>query len=439
MSETNLSVKKGIKLGEAILIVVGIVIGSGVFFKPSTVLRDTGAPGLALLAWIVGAVITIAGALSIAEIGSAIPKTGGLMIYLKELYGEKWYFLLGWVQVMVYYPGIAAALAVIFASQATSLVNISPNGQKLLAVVFIIFLTTVNIISTKVATKFTVLFTIGKLVPIGAIIVFGMLMGNAHNFTPMVAETSSGSGFGAALLGVLFAFEGWITLTNMGNELERPAKDLPKAIFFGIVIITVIYLGVNIAILNTMSLPEILASKKVAADAAVILFGPFGAGLIAVGILVSITGCVSGFLMTGSRLPYTLAVDKLFPCRKFFSALTVKGGTPANALIFQSVLACIYAVTGSFDALSNLGVFVMWLFFILGIAGVFRLRKYHKELITENSYKVPLYPFVPLVGICGALYIVVSTLITSTNYALFGLAVTLAGFPVYMLLKKKNF
>lgn len=436
MAEVNVSAKKGIKLGEAVLLVIGIVIGSGVFFKPSKVLADVGgAPGLAILAWVVGAVITIAGALSIAEIGSAIPKTGGLMVYLKDLYGEKVYFLMGWVQVLIYYPGVAAALAVVFASQCTTLVDISPAGQKILAVVFIAFLTMVNMISTKFATKFTALFTIGKLIPIAVIVVFGLIMGHAHSFTPVVTADSTGAGFGAAILGVLFAFEGWVNLTNMGNELERPSKDLPKAILFGILIITVIYLGVNLAIFNTMSSAAVMNSKKAAADAAVILFGPVGASLIAVGILVSITGCVSGFLLTASRLPWAMAQDNLIPAKAFFGKL--KGDTPSNALVFEAVLAVIYAVSGSFDALTNLAVFVIWLFFLLGIAGVFILRTKHRELIKEDQYKVPLFPVVPILGICGAVYIVISTLITSTNFALFGIGVTVLGLPVYAWLKKR--
>lgn len=437
MSENNVTGKKVIKLGEATLLVIGIVIGSGVFFKPSKVLADVGgAPGLAILAWAVGAVITIAGALSIAEIGSAIPKTGGLMIYLKELYGEKFYFLMGWVQVLVYFPGIAAALSVVFASQCTTLADITPAGQKIVAVLFIVFLTAINLISTKAATKFTVIFTIGKLIPIAAIFIFGIMMGNAHGFVPMISDKSTGAGFGAAILGVLFSFEGWITLTNMGNELEKPSKNLPKAIIFGLSFITLIYLGVNIAIFNTISPLEVMASKKVAADAAVILFGPVGAKLIAVGILVSITGCVSGLLLTASRLPYAMAEDNLIPFKNFFGA-TSKSGTPVNALIFQAVLGIIYAVSGSFDALTNLAVFVIWLFFLLGIGGVFILRSKHKELIGDGQYKVPLYPVIPIIGILGAVYIVISTLITSTSYAFFGIGVTLLGLPVYAYLKRK--
>ena len=413
------------------------MIGSGVFFKPSAVFHNAGAPGLGILAWIVGGIITIAGALSIAEIGSAIPKTGGLVIYLKELYGEKYGFLLGWVQVLIYYPGISAALAVIFATQATSFMDISPSEQKLLAIVLLISLTIINLISTKFGTRFASVATLAKLIPICLIIVAGLAMGKVHAFTPMTSPTSTAVGFGAAVLGVLFAYEGWIAVTNMAEEMDNPVRNLPKAIIIGLGIITVAYLGVNLAVINTMPISAVVASKKVASDAAVILFGQTGASIIAVGILISIVGSLSPFIMAGARIPYAMAKDKLFPCEGFFSRLT-SNGTPANAMIFQTVLACIYAITGSFDALTNLAVFVIWLFFILGIAGVFILRKNHKELITEKSYKVPLYPLIPIVGIVGALYVVMSTLITGTAFALYGLGVTAVGLPVYLYLKKRN-
>lgn len=431
------SLKKEINLLEATLLVVGIVIGSGVFFKPSSVFNNAGAPGLGILAWVVGGVITVAGALSIAELGSAIPKTGGLIIYLKELYGEKYGFLFGWVQVLIYYPGLDAALAVIFATQCTSFIDITPTGQKVLAIALLVVLGIINLISTKVGTKFASIATVAKLIPIAVVIVAGFAMGKVHAFTPMTSATSTSAGFGAAILGVLFAYEGWIAVTNMGGELKNPVKDLPKAIVIGLSIITIAYLGVNLAVINTMPIAAVSASKKAVADASVILFGQTGAGLIAIGIIISIVGCLSPFIMTGARLPYVMAKDNLFVAEGFFKKLT-KNGTPANAMIFQLILACIYALTGSFDTLTNLVVFVNWMFIMLGIGGVFILRKKHKELITENTYKVPLYPIIPILGIVGALYVGVSTLITSTNYALYGLGVTIIGLPVYMLLKSKN-
>jgi len=440
MRESKIKVqglKKDINLVEAILLVVGIVIGSGVFFKPSSVFKATGAPGLGMLAWVVGGIISMCGALCIAELGSAIPKTGGLIIYLKELYGEKYGFLLGWVYILIYFPGINAALAVIFATQCTSFMYISPMNQKLLAVGLVIVTTAINLISTKVGAKFAGIATIGKLIPLGVIILAGLLMGKIHNFTPIAGPSSSGAGFGAAVLGVLFAYNGWVAVANMSEELKDPVRDLPKAIMIGLSIITIVYLGVNLAIINTIPVSAVIASQKPASDAAIVLFGQFGANLIAVGILISILGCLSSFIMAGARIPYAMSKDKLFFYEDVFSKLN-KNGTPSNAMILVSVLTCIYAYTGSFDTLSNLAVFTIWLFFILGIGGVFVLRTKHKELITENTYKVPLYPIIPILGVLGASYVVVSTLIANTSSALYGVIITLIGLPVYMILKRRN-
>lgn len=429
--------KKDINLIEAILLVVGIVIGSGVFFKPSSVFKATGAPGLGMLAWVVGGIISMCGALCIAELGSAIPKTGGLIIYLKELYGEKYGFLLGWVYILIYFPGINAALAVIFATQCTSFMYISPMNQKLLAVGLVIVTTAINLISTKVGAKFAGIATVGKLIPLGVIIVAGLLMGKIHDFTPITSPASTGAGFGAAVLGVLFAYNGWVAVANMSEELKDPVRDLPKAIMIGLSIITIVYLGVNLAIINTIPMSAVIASQKPASDAAIVLFGQFGANLIAVGILVSILGCLSSFIMAGARIPYAMSKDKLFFYEDVFSNLN-KNGTPSNAMILVSIITCIYAYTGSFDTLSNLAVFTIWLFFILGIGGVFVLRTKHKELITKDTYKVPLYPIIPILGVLGASYVVISTLIANTSSALYGVAITLVGLPVYMYFKKRN-
>ncbi len=434
---SSIELKKEINLFEATLLVVGVVIGSGVFFKPSAVFGNAGAPGLGIIAWIVGCIITIAGALSIAELGSAIPETGGLMVYLNKLYGEKVGFLFGWAQVLIYYPAMDAALAVVFATQCTSFMDITPTEQKMLAIGLIIVLSIINLVSTKFGTKFASVATLAKLIPIAVVIVAGLALGKVHAFTPMVSSASTGTGFGAAILGVLFAYEGWIAVTNMAGEIKNPVKNFPKAIVFGLIVITVAYIGVNLAVINTMPIEAVAASDKVVTDASVILFGQGGASLIAIGIIISIVGCLAPFIMTGARVPYAMAKDDLFVAKKFFSKLN-KNGTPANAIMFQSIIACIYALTGSFDTLTNLLVFVTWMFIMLGIAGVFILRKKHQELIKEDTYKVPFYPVIPILGIIGALYVGINTLITSTNFALYGLAVTLIGLPVYMVIKSKN-
>lgn len=433
--------RKTINVLEATLLVIGVVIGSGVFFKPATVLATLKAPGLSILVWVAGALITLCGALTMSEIGAAIPKTGGLYVYLKELFGRKWAFLFGWVQVLVYLPGLAAALAVILATQATSFVPMDAGQQRMFAIGTLLFLMVLNIASTVFSTKFSAVFTVAKLMPIAAIIFAGLSMGTAHTFSPMIpapqANVNIAAACGAALLGVLFAFEGWVPVANLSGELKNPEKDFPKALFFGVMAITVAYLGVNLAVFNTLPFEQIVASKKVASDTATVLFGPVGEKFIAAGILISISGCLSGFMLTSARIPYAMALDNLIPGKKFFSYVNERTNTPINAIFLQTALAILYTAF-SFDSLTDMVVFVIWLFIILGMWGVFVLRNKRADLIKPGQYKVPMYPIIPIIGIVGALYVVVNTLASGAMNAIFGVLVTLIGVPVYHWIESSN-
>lgn len=433
-----LALKKEIGLMEAITMVVGVVIGSGIFFKASSVFKNAGSPTLGILAWIVGGIITIASALTIAEIAAAIPKTGGIFIYLKELYSEKWAFLFGWVQAVIYVPGVAAALSIVFVTQATYFIALTAVQQKVLAIFMIFFITFINMLSTKLGSKVQFVSTIAKLIPIFVIIVFGLLKGEANSLaTASVASTSTGlAGFGAAILGTLWAYDGWVGVGNMAGELKNPKKDIPRSIIIGLTVIIAVYILINIAIVNIMPVSDVIASEKAASDAAVILFGNSGAALIAAGIMISIFGALNGYLMTGVRVPFAMAQDNLFPFAKFFGKISDKFGTPVNALLFEAVLAALYVLSGSFETLTNLAVFAVWIFFVMTVYGIFILRSKHKNI--ERPYKVPLYPIVPIIGIAGGIYILISTLITSTSYALFGLAITALGLPVYLLIKRRS-
>lgn len=428
--------KKEIGLLEAMTMVIGVVIGSGIFFKASTVFKNAGTPKLGVLAWVIGGIITMASALTVAEIAAAIPKTGGMFVYLKELYSEKWAFLFGWMQTLIYVPGVAAALSIVFVTQATYFIPMTGTQQKILAIFMLFFIMIINVLSTKLGSKVQFVATIAKLIPIFVIIIFGMLKGQAHSLSvPVAAGTSMGAaGFGAAILGTLWAYDGWIGVGNMAGELKNPKKDLPRSIILGLSITIVVYILINMAIVNVMPVSNVIDSQKPASDVAVILFGTSGAGLIAAGIMISIFGAMNGYLMTGVRVPFAMAQDNLFPFSKFFGKVSDKYVTPINAFVFEIVLACLYVLSGSFDTLTNLAVFVMWIFFVMTVGGIFILRKKHKDLV--RTYSVPLYPIVPLIGIAGGIYIIISTLITDTRYALFGIVVTLVGLPVYMAIKK---
>lgn len=430
--------KKEIGLLEAMTMVIGVVIGSGIFFKASTVFKNAGTPKLGVLAWVIGGIITMASALTVAEIAAAIPKTGGMFVYLKELYSEKWAFLFGWMQTLIYVPGVAAALSIVFVTQATYFIPMTGAQQKILAIFMLFFIMIINVLSTKLGSKVQFVATIAKLIPIFVIIIFGLLKGQAHSLSvPVPAGTSMGAaGFGAAILGTLWAYDGWIGVGNMAGELKNPKKDLPKSIILGLSITIVVYILINMAIVNVMPVSKVIASQKPASDVAVILFGNSGAGLIAAGIMISIFGAMNGYLMTGVRVPFAMAQDNLFPFPKFFGKVSDKYVTPINAFVFEIVLACFYVLSGSFDTLTNLAVFVMWIFFVMTVGGIFILRKKHKDV--ARTYSVPLYPIVPLIGIAGGIYIIISTLITDTRYALFGIVVTLVGLPVYMAIKKSS-
>ncbi|GFZ30679.1 amino acid permease [Clostridium zeae] len=433
------SLKKEIGLPEAITMVIGIVIGSGIFFKATTVFGNAGSSLLGICAWIAGGIITMASALTVAEIAAAIPKTGGVFAYLKELYGEQWAFLFGWVQTVIYVPGVVAALSIVFATQATYFIDLSKTGQKILGIFIILFIMTINVLSTKLGSKVQFIATLAKLIPIVVIIAFGLINGGEHNFINLnvVKGGSSGlAGFGAAILGTLWAYDGWISVGNMAGELKKPKRDLPRSIIIGLTIIIAVYILVNIALLKIMPLGDIIASNKPASDASVILFGSNGAALIAGGIMISIFGALNGYLMTGVRIPYAMAQEKLMPFSKFFGKVDERFSTPMNAFIFEVFLAILYVISGSFDTLTNLAVFVMWIFFVMTVAGIFILRTRYKDM--KREYSVPLYPIIPLIGIVGGVYIIISTMITDKYNALYGVCITLIGIPVYLYIKRKK-
>ena len=431
--EASLGLKKSLGVFEAVAMVIGMVIGSGIFFKPSIVYQNAGSFGMGILAWIVGGIITMAAGLTVAEIASAIPKTGGLFAYLRELYGEKLAFLLGWVQTIIYVPGSTAALAVVFATQATYFIPMSPTTQKALAIFMIFTIVVINCISAKFGGIVQSVSTIGKMIPIFIIIGFGFIFGKNPAFAPPTAIIH-GAGFGAAILGTLWAYDGWISVGNMAGELKNPQKDLPRSIIVGLSVVIATYVLVNIAVIKVLPIGAIISSPKATSDAAVILFGNFGATLISAGILISIYGALNGYLMTGARIPYAMGTDKILPMSAQFAKVN-KAQSPYFALIFEFALACIYALSGSFNTLTDLVVFVLWIFFVLAVAGVFILRR-RKDLVA--AYKVPLYPLVPIIGIVGGLYIIINTIMTSTMNSLVGIGITLVGLPVYYFMEKKK-
>ena len=426
----------------ALSMVVGCVIGSGVFFKPQAIYTATGgAPGIGIISWVIGGLITLCAGLTVAEIAVVIPKTGGMMVYLEEVFGEKVGYLAGWMQSVLFFPGTAAALAVAFGNQLSELLG-HPGWAVGIAIVDIIVVAIINNVGSKAAGLVQNLATVGKVIPLVLIAIFAFVKGSGTNpiLTPMVGEgLSTGTVLGSVLISILFAYEGWINVTPIVGEMKDPGKDLPKAFAGGILIIMAIYLLVNVAYLWVLPADQLAQHSSPAVAVAEVIFGPVGGKIIAVGILISVFGALNGFLLAGSRVVYTLGVQQTIPGYKFFGKLN-KSDVPGNGVILVAFLACIYALTGQFNLLTDLATFTGWVFYVMTFIAVIILRKTKPDV--ERVYKVPLYPIVPAIAILGGGFVLVNQLFLAGSgprmIALAGIVITLIGLPIYMIMSKKK-
>ena len=436
----NKQLQKSLGIAAALSTVVGMVIGGGVFFKPQAVYTLTGgAPGLGILAWIIAGIMTITAGLTAAEVSAAIPKTGGMMLYIEEIYGKKLGFLTGWMQTVLFFPATAAAIAVMFGQQAAILLN-NPSIVMPMSIGVILLVGILNTFGSKTSGTIQTVSTVCKLIPLVLIIVFGFIKGSGDNpvMSPLVAEGISPMGIiGQLLVAILFAYDGWINVGAIAGEMKNPGKDLPKAIIGGLSIVMAINVVINLAYLWVLPASELAQYASPASIVAEKIFGPVGGKLINVGILVSVFGCLNGYLLTGPRIPYTLANQKVLPA--MFGKLN-KHGVPANATLFMAVLSAIYALSGQFNLLSDLSMFAIWAFYTLTFIGVIKLRKTQPDL--KRPYKVPFYPVIPIISICSGLFVVIDQLflagMKSSMISLGGIIITLIGLPVYAIMTKKN-
>ncbi|MBK5499669.1 APC family permease [Peribacillus sp. TH14] len=431
----NDQLKKTIGFWVGTSIVVGTVIGSGIFMKPGDVLELSGNSTMALLAWLIGGLITLASGLTIAEVSTRIPKTGGLYVYLEEVYGKVWGFLCGWVQTLVYGPAVMGALSLYFGLLVVGLFNISRDYTLFIGILTIVFLAGMNLLGTKYGGMIQALSTVGKLIPIIFIAVFGIAQGEMPVFN-IDSESSMKISMAGAILATLWAYDGWMNVGFMAGEMKNPQKNLPRAIITGILVVMVAYLAVNLAMLHVLGAEGIIANGTNAANvAATLLFGELGGKLIAIGILVSIFGCLNGKLLTFPRITLAMADNKMMPGHKQISKISPKFKTPINATILQVVIAIIMMVVTNPDKLTNMAIFSVFSFYGLAFFAVFILRKKDPD---AKTYKVPFYPLVPIIAIAGAVYIVVSTLIDTPLDALYSVIIVIVGMPVYWLLTKNE-
>ncbi|NVY96748.1 amino acid permease [Lactobacillus sp. DCY120] len=421
--------------------VVGTVIGGGAFFKIASVTALTGSPGLTLFVWFLAGVITMMAGLTVAELAAAFPQAGGPVLYLEKIFGPRTSFLLGWALIIIYYPANMAALAIVFAQQAQHLgwnFGLSPS---ILAGIVVLTIILINALGSQVSGKLQQITLIIKLIPIFAIILmtlFAPQKTQSVSFWPLshASAPNFAVALGQGLLATLFAYDGWISIGNLAGEMKKPAKLLTQAMIGGVGLITIIYLFLNWSFLKLLPFSQIMNNPNTAAMSAEKLFGAGGGKLVTFGILISVYGAINGYCLTGSRLPQTMGAKKQIFAAKFFAYQNPHSFAPTHSLWFEGAIALLMIATGSFDSLTDMLVYIFWIFSILLFIGVFKLRIQQPELL--RPYKILFYPWPPVIALLGGIFIVVTTTITQPLLSLTGIGLTLIGLPIYYAQQRWN-
>jgi len=438
MTTIMAELKKDLRLYGLIMVAIGSCIGSGIFLTPSQIAGHLPAPLLILLAWGLGGVITLTGALTFAELGAMFPQAGGVYVYLKEAYGDLFGFLYGWVYLVVITSGANAALSIACAYYLDYLFSFSEIGIKIVAILALVVVTFVNILRVRAAEVFTNLFTGIKLVGIAAVIGIGLFFGNVKfNLFESAAKPETGSltaAFGLALIGVLWSYGGWQHASFVAGEARNARRNIPRAMIIGSIVVTAVYLLTNLAYLFLLPVPQIASSQSIAADAISTLL-PFGGALIAVLIAISTFGTLGIYTLSAPRIYYAMSKDGLF--FKKLAWVHPKFRTPIYAILVQSAWAVVLLLFwGTFEDLITYVVFTDWIFFGLTAVGLLVLRHKRKDL--ARPYKTFGYPVVPLVFICITFLFVLNVLITKPLHAWAGIILILVSLPIYYYFKRKK-
>ncbi len=449
MSEKLLSLRRDLGLWGAAAIVVGTVIGSGVFVVPKRAVIATGSPDWVTLVWVVGGLLSLAGALTYAELSAMMPEAGGEYVYLKEAYGPFWGFLYGWTQFWVAKSGSIATLAsgfliyltnfvpVLEQTFATVPIPLGPNGGpldlklgQLAAMGLILFLAGVNYFGVKAGGQLQIVVTIAKVGLLLGIISLGLFstQGSTANFTSSVMPNPGGaSGFFVALVAILWAYDGWNNVSMVSSEIKNPQRNLPLALIFGTLGVMAIYLLANTAYFYVLSSAEVAASDRVPAEMMRKLFGPSGANWVAVAAMISIFSALNGSILSGGRVPFAMARDGLF--FKKIAEVHPQYRSPGQSMLWLSVWSGVLVFSGQYDQLAAYVVFASWILYGMTAASVIVLR--HKRPDLARPYKTWGYPYVPGLFVFAAGILIFFTLKDQPRESLLGLALIAMGIPFY--------
>jgi len=448
----------------ATMIVAGSMIGSGIFRKPATMADQLMSPELLIIVWIAAGLITLVGALINAEIAGMIDATGGQYIYFKEMYGDFTAYMYGWSILSVIQTGSQAAIAYVFAEYLNSYLHIgglsetwanfqvympfvgmikpfAEFGTKSIAIIVTLFITGVNYIGVFFGG---VVQTVVTFVKIGSILALSVLIfmlgdGSAANFSngfSMPAENASNiiSLFGLALAGAFWAYDGWNNVTFVSGEVKNPQRNVPLALVYGTLIVIAVYVFINLAFLYVLPIDEMRKSDLVARTAAEKIFGVAGGSVISVAVIISAFGALNGSILSTARVQFAMSRAGMF--FESLGKVHPKFATPHISLLVQGVWSAVLVLSGSFDTISDYVIFAAWLFYMLGAAGIFVLRR--KMPDTPRPYKVWGYPVVPALFVVFSFLFLVNTLVSDTQNAMMGLLLILSGLPFYYYIKYRN-
>lgn len=419
------------------LLVIGNVIGSGIFLVPSAVLAQSGGSvPIAMTVWVVGGVLSLLGALSYAELGAMEQggNGGGLYAYIRDGFGPFPAFLYGWTLFFVIGAGTIATLSVAAANYMTQFMPMSAMQKNVFAVALIVIMMVINVRGTRgsaivqnVATAIKVLAILGM-----SAVLFVLGDGSAGTATARVTPVTA-SGVGLSIISVLWAYEGWQYVTFVSGEAKDAQRSLPRAITLGTILLIVIYLIANLAYLAALGPARVAASDRVAGEAVATVMGPAAGWLIAAAIIVSMYSAAHATVITVPRVYYAMARDGLFFRR--LSEVHRTHGTPAVAIISSCSWAIVLALSGTFEQLLTYVVFIGWIFYALGAAAVIALRI--KRPLAARPFRVPLYPLTPLLFVVAGSAIVINTVMAQPRDAAIGIAVVLAGAPAYLVWRRR--
>lgn len=433
--DTKTGLARELNRADGIALVVGTVIGSGIFLVPGPIAAHLRSLSAVLLVWIVGGLLSLFGALSLGELASIYPGAGGLYVYLRHAFGKLPAFLYGWGLLSMIQSGSIATLAVGFSLYLSRLFPLTVAGQKITAITCILLLTVVNCLGLRLGKLVQNVSTVSKLAGLALLFLLLLWRGHVHllqaSFPSNMPTSHSLLPFGAALVAVLWAYEGWHVVSFTASEFRSAKRDLPKSLFLGTAIVAAIYVLMNIAYYSVLTPLAIRGTDHAAATAIQTAYGMGTTVLISILILTSILGSMNGMVLTGPRVYFAMARDGIFFRR--LGQTSPRFHTPILAILVQGVWASLLTLTGNFQQLFTYVIFTAWIFYGLTVAAVIVLRIRKPDM--ERSFRVPAYPWLPLLFILAAIGISLSTILNDPLHACFGIGMVLTGVPLYLFFR----